>query len=69
VQRYVELHGDLRRVMAVVKVRNSTHSRSLRLYDITDAGICIGEPTPEMRALLSGHPRPAGIPGCAGSSE
>ncbi len=61
VQRYVELHGDLRRVMAVVKVRNSAHSRSLRLYDITDAGILIGEPTPDMQALLSGHPRPAAV--------
>ncbi|MBA3772892.1 MAG: AAA family ATPase [Ramlibacter sp.] len=65
VQRYVELHGDLRRVMAVVKVRNSAHSRSLRLFDITEAGICIGEPTPDMQALLSGHPRPAATPGPA----
>ncbi|MBA2672767.1 ATPase domain-containing protein [Ramlibacter sp.] len=63
VQRYVELQGDLRRVMAVVKVRNSAHSRSLRLFDITDAGISIGEPTPDMQALLSGHPRLAASPG------
>lgn len=61
VQRYVELQGELKRVMAVVKVRNSPHSHALRLYDVTDAGIVIGEPRPEMEALLTGHPRPAAI--------
>jgi len=68
VQRYVELHGDLRRVMAVVKMRNSAHSRSLRTFDITDAGMSIGEPTPEMQALLSGHPRLADAPHFPGSA-
>jgi circadian clock protein KaiC len=70
VQRYVELQGDLRPVMAVVKVRNSPHSRGLRLFDITDAGISIGEPTPDMQALLTGHPRPAvAAPQSPGSAE
>ena len=59
VQRYVELKGQLRRVMAVVKLRNSAHSHELRPYDITDAGIVIGQPTPDMDAMLTGHPRPA----------
>ena len=57
VQRYVELQGELKRVMAVVKVRNSEHSHELRLFEITDAGIVIGEPRPEMEALLTGYPR------------
>jgi circadian clock protein KaiC len=56
--------------MAVVKVRNSPHSRGLRLFDITDAGISIGEPTPDMQALLTGHPRPAvEAPQSPGSAE
>ncbi|MEO7007622.1 MAG: ATPase domain-containing protein [Caldimonas sp.] len=59
VQRYVELRGKLKRMMAVVKVRNSAHSHELRLYEITDAGIVLGEARPEMDALLTGHPRPA----------
>ncbi len=58
VQRYVELRGDLKRVMAVVKVRNSKHSHALRLYEITDEGFVISEPRPEIDALLTGHPRP-----------
>jgi len=62
VLRYVELQGELKRVMAVVKVRNSAHSHALRLYDITGDGIVIGAPRPEVEALLTGHPRPASIP-------
>ena len=57
VQRYVELQGRIERVMAVVKLRNSAHSHELRLFEITDAGIAIGEPRPEMEGLLTGHPR------------
>ena len=57
VQRYVELEGQLRRVMAVVKVRNSDHSHELRPYEITDAGIVIGDATPGMAGMLTGHPR------------
>jgi circadian clock protein KaiC len=59
VQRYVELQGELKRVMGVVKVRNQAHSHALRLYDIRDDGFLIHEPTPAMQALLTGHPRPA----------
>jgi len=58
VQRYVELQGQIRRVMAVVKIRNSEHSHEILPYEITDAGIVIGQPTPDMNALLTGHPRP-----------
>ncbi|MDM0117645.1 ATPase domain-containing protein [Variovorax sp. J22R133] len=57
VQRYVELQGEIKRVMAVVKLRNSAHSHELRLFEITDTGIAIGERKPEMNALLTGHPR------------
>ena len=57
VQRYIELQGQLKRVMGVVKIRNSAHSHELRPYDITGDGIVIGEPTPDMSALLTGHPR------------
>ena len=66
VQRYVELQGELKRVMAVVKVRNRGHSHALRLYDITDDGIAIGEPRHEIEAFLTGHPRPAAVLPIAG---
>ncbi|MDB5828275.1 MAG: protein kinase [Variovorax sp.] len=63
VQRYVELQGQLKRVMGVVKLRNSAHSHDLRPYEITGQGVVIGPPTPGMDALLTGHPRPIGSTG------
>lgn len=57
VQRYVEFKGQLKRVMGVVKVRNSAHSHDLRPYEITDEGIVIGKAMPGMDAWLTGHPQ------------
>jgi len=62
VQRYVEMQGELRRVMAVVKVRNSAHSHALRFYDIGAEGIVIGAPRPDMEALLTGSPHTSVLP-------
>src|SRR6266480_4305202 len=42
-QRYVELDGTLKRLMTVVKVRGSDHSTDLRLYEVTPAGLTIGD--------------------------
>jgi len=55
-QRYVEVHSRLRRVMAVVKLRASPHSDQLRLYSITKDGIRIEEALPEQEGLLGGQP-------------
>ena len=41
--RYVELAGTLRRVMTVIKVRGSEHSKDLRLYEVHSQGLTIGE--------------------------
>jgi circadian clock protein KaiC len=43
-------------VIAVVKVRGSSHSKELRLYEITDRGIIIGETVAGYDGLLSGSP-------------
>jgi circadian clock protein KaiC len=55
-QRYIELKGELRRVMAVVKVRGSAHSKELRAFEITADGIVIGDALGNYDALLTGHP-------------
>ena len=60
VQRYVEIMGQFKRVCSVVKVRGSQHSKDIRLFDITDEGIFIGEILTQYAGLLSG--RPAFIP-------
>lgn len=56
-QRYVELEGQLKRILAVVKLRGSQHSKQLRLYEVTDKGIVIGEGLPGYEGIMTGTPR------------
>ena len=56
VQRYIEIDSQLRRVMAVVKVRASDHSNQLREYSIESDGIHIGDMVPGHDGLLGGRP-------------
>ncbi len=56
VQRYIELAGQFKRALSVVKVRGSEHSKDIRLFDITDHGIVIGETLSEYAGILSGRP-------------
>jgi circadian clock protein KaiC len=58
-QRYVELDGQLRRALAVVKVRGSQHSKDLREYEVDSSGrIVVGEPLRAYEGLLTGAPTP-----------
>jgi len=56
VQRYVEITGQFKRVFSVVKVRGSKHSKDIRLFDITDGGIIIGETLSGYGGIMSGRP-------------
>lgn len=56
VQRYVEIAGQFKRVFSVVKVRGSQHSKDIRLFDITDEGIMVGEALSEYAGIMSGRP-------------
>jgi circadian clock protein KaiC len=56
VQRYIEVESRLQRVMAVVKVRASVHSNDLRLFQIDDDGIRIGDTLADHEGLLGGRP-------------
>ena len=42
--RYVEIDGQLRKVMVVIKMRGSNHSKDIREYVITDKGVEILTP-------------------------
>jgi circadian clock protein KaiC len=55
-QRYIELQGCLQRVMSVVKVRGSAHSKEIRAFEITKTGIVVGQPLASYDGLLTGHP-------------
>jgi circadian clock protein KaiC len=56
-QRYIELHGRLRRVLSVVKIRGSAHSDEMRLYDISADGIQLGDRLDQFQGILTGQPK------------
>ena len=58
-QRYLEVRGELKRAMVVVKVRGSAHQKELRAFEITDDGIVIGAALGEYEGLLTGRPVPS----------
>ena len=56
-QRYVEIGGQLRRAVSVVKIRASQHSKDLREYDITAEGqIVVGRKLELYEGILTGTP-------------
>jgi circadian clock protein KaiC len=55
--RYVELHGELRRVLSVIKMRLSAHSPELRLYELTSHGLEMGGTLREYTGIITGVPR------------
>jgi circadian clock protein KaiC len=55
-QRYVELEGQFKRVISVVKVRGSDHSKDICFFDITKDSITIGAPLTQYQGILSGQP-------------
>lgn len=56
VQRYVEIEGELLRVMAVIKVRGSDHSHEFRTYTINANGVVVGDPLKEYDGIITGVP-------------
>jgi len=56
VQRYIEIHSRLKRVMAVVKVRSSAHCDEIRQYEIIEGDIVIGSPVEDYEGILGGRP-------------
>lgn len=57
--RYVEMQGQLRRVVGVLKKRTSDFEKLLRELTISRAGLHVGEPLAGFRGILSGIPQPA----------
>ena len=55
--RYVELHGEMRRGITLLKMRGSPHDRHIREFSIDEVGMHIGEPFRNVSGILSGNPR------------
>ena len=59
--RYVEIDGQLRKVIVIVKMRGGNHSKDIREYIITDKGVVIIHPRrTDFTKLSTGIPERAG---------
>lgn len=63
VQRYVELDGHLQKVLAVVKMRGSSHATDFRRYELGLTGAVIGE------SLSGYHGITTGVPNFVGDAD
>jgi circadian clock protein KaiC len=53
--RYVEMYGEMRRGIAVLKMRGSMHDKDIREFTIDDHGMHIGKPFRDVTGILSGR--------------
>ena len=59
--RYVEIDGQLRKVMVVIKMRGGNHSKDIREYVITDKGVVVIHPRrTDYSQLVTGIPTRTG---------
>jgi circadian clock protein KaiC len=59
--RYVEIDGQLRKVMVIIKMRGGNHSKDIREYVITDKGVVVIHPRrTDYQGLITGIPQQTG---------
>jgi circadian clock protein KaiC len=59
--RYVEIDGQLRKVMVIIKMRGGNHSKDIREYVITDKGVVVIRPrSTDYDGLTTGIPTRTG---------
>ncbi|USZ76571.1 hypothetical protein NGM07_04400 [Halorussus vallis] len=54
--RHLEVDGEMRKAVGVLKKRTSDFERTLREFQITTNGVRVGEPLTGLRGLLTGTP-------------
>ncbi|WP_414623622.1 circadian clock protein KaiC [Calothrix sp. CCY 0018] len=54
--RYVEVYGEIKRGLAVIKMRGSMHDKQIREFTIDDKGMHIGRSFRNVIGILSGNP-------------
>jgi len=54
--RNLELNGEMRRAITVLKMRGSQHDKDIRELIIKSSGIIIGEPHRNVAGIQAGHP-------------
>ena len=55
-QRYVEIEGELKKALVVVKMRGSLHSKEFRTYEITASGVQLRESLRDYDGIITGMP-------------
>jgi circadian clock protein KaiC len=53
--RYVEMYGEMKRGLTVLKMRGSMHNKDIREFTIDSTGMHIGRPFRNVNGILSGH--------------
>ena len=56
--RYVEIDGQLRKVLMVIKMRAGDHSKDIREYEVASDGLRIGARLSGYHRLITGVPAP-----------
>jgi circadian clock protein KaiC len=54
--RYLEIEGELRKAIGILKKRAGNFEKTLREFRISEHGIRVGAPLVELRGVLSGNP-------------
>ncbi len=54
--RYVEMYGEMRRGLTVLKMRGSMHDKQIREFTIDGQGMHIGKSFHNVAGILAGHP-------------
>ncbi|MDJ0594219.1 MAG: circadian clock protein KaiC [Pleurocapsa sp. MO_226.B13] len=54
--RYVEVYGEIKRGLAVLKMRGSKHNKDIREFLIGDEGMRLGRPFRNVVGILAGNP-------------
>jgi circadian clock protein KaiC len=54
--RHLEVDGEMRKAIGVLKKRTSDFERTIREFRITEDGVTVGEPMTGLRGILSGTP-------------
>jgi circadian clock protein KaiC len=55
--RYVELYGEMKRGITVLKMRGSMHNKEIREFSIDHQGMHIGNAFRNVTGILAGHPQ------------
>jgi len=59
--RYVELYGEMRRGLTVLKMRGSKHDKQIREFTIDDRGLHIGNAFRNVSGILAGNPHQVAV--------